>query len=135
MGRLHSLRRGPERARVQSIWIATLLILVFTVGYIAFEWGFNLPIAQWPEAIAQLQMPTPDPPFRFGLAAIRDAFLVVHETRDLPAWGGMGFVVWHSGYFTVCVWLVLYLMTGPRLLPAKTPLRRPDRKHGPGPGT
>jgi hypothetical protein len=96
----------------------TLLIVVsiFTFGYSLFEIGFNLPFIYWPNAIAQLQMPNPDPPFRFGLQAIQDAFLVVHQTRDLAAWGGMGFLVWYTGYFSVCVWMVLFLMTGPRLI-------------------
>jgi hypothetical protein len=70
----------------------------------------------WPSAIAQLQMPNPEPVFRFGIQAIRDAFFIVHATKDLSAWGGMGFVVWHTGYFSICVWMVLFLMTGPRLL-------------------
>jgi len=35
---------------------------------------------------------------------------------DLNAWGGMGFVIWHTGYFSLCVWMVLFLMTGPRQL-------------------
>ena len=69
-----------------------------------------------PETIAQLQMSNPDPAFRFGFQAVRDTLLVVHRTRDLHAWGGMGFVVWHTGYFSICVWIVLFLMTGPRLL-------------------
>jgi len=61
-------------------------------------------------------MANPEPAFRFGMQAIRDAFLVVHATHDLSAWGGLGFVVWHTGYFSICVWIVLFLMTGPRLL-------------------
>jgi hypothetical protein len=61
-------------------------------------------------------MPNPDLAFQFGIQAIHDAFLIVHETKDLNAWGGIGFVVWHTGYFSICVWIVLFLMTGPRLL-------------------
>ena len=40
-----------------------------------FELGFNLPVVYWPEAIAQLNMPSPDPPFRFGLQAVHDALI------------------------------------------------------------
>jgi hypothetical protein len=60
-------------------------------------------------------MPNPEPAFRFGFPAIRDALLIVHETKDLGAWGGMGFIIWHTGYFSICVWMALFLMTGPRL--------------------
>lgn len=61
-------------------------------------------------------MPNPEPAFRSGLQAILDALLIVHETKDLNVWGGMGFVIWHTGYFSICVWIVPFLMTGPRLL-------------------
>jgi hypothetical protein len=95
--------------------ILVVVVGIFAIGYSLFELGFNLPIIYWPEAIAQLQMSNPDPAFRFGFQAMLDAFLVVHQTRDLSAWGGMGFIIWHTGYFSVCVWMVLFLMTGPRL--------------------
>jgi hypothetical protein len=54
-------------------------------------------------------------------AAVRDAFLIVHKTRSLEDWGGMGFVVWHTGYFSICVWMALFLMTRPRLLRGSAP--------------
>ena len=112
-----SAYRGTDTwGNLQQFRIAVILITVFSVGYAIFELGFNLPFVYWPQAIAQLQMPNPEPAFRFGSQAIRDALLVVHETKDLGAWGGMGFVVWHTGYFSICVWIVLFLMTGPRLL-------------------
>ena len=114
--RLSAHRNTVRWREYRLFWISLIVITVFTVGYSLFELGFNLPSVYWPNAIAQLNMPNPDPPFRFGLEAVRDAFFVVHETRDLQAWGGMGFIVWHSGYFTVCVWMVLFLMTGPRRL-------------------
>lgn len=116
--RLSFIRKTAQRNEYRLFWIALVVITVYTVGYSLFELGFNLPSVYWPSAIAQLNMPVPDPPFRFGLEAVRDAFFVIHETRDLQAWGGMGFIVWHSGYFTVCVWMVLFLMNGPRRLSA-----------------
>ena len=114
--RLSSYRNTARWREFRLFWISLMVITIFTVGYSIFEIGFNLPSVYWPNAIAQLNMPNPDPPFRFGLEAVRDAFFVVRETKDLQAWGGMGFIVWHSGYFTVCVWMVLFLMTGPRRL-------------------
>src|SRR5262249_32764525 len=105
-----------RRHHLQQVRIATILIAVYSIGYSFFEIGFNLPIVNWPGAIAQLQMPIPDPPFRFSFQAIIDALLIVEETKDLNIWGGMGFIVWHTGYFSVCVWIALFLMTGPRVL-------------------
>jgi len=114
--KLSAYRNTAEWANLRQFGIALILIATFSLGYALFELGFNLPVVYWPQAIAQLQMPNPEPAFRFGLQAVRDAFFIVHETKDLNAWGGMGFVVWHTGYFSICVWIVLFLMTGPRRL-------------------
>jgi hypothetical protein len=116
MRKLSVYRNTAEWANLRQFRTALLLVAIFSIGYSLFELGFNLPVVYWPSAIAQLQMPNPEPAFRFGIQAIRDAFFIVHETKDLNAWGGMGFVVWHSGYFSICVWMVLFLMTGPRRL-------------------
>lgn len=116
--KLSAYRNTPKWDNLRKFRIATTIITIFSIGYAIFELGFNLPVVYWPSAIAQLQMAVPDPAFRFGVQAIRDAFLIVHETKDLAAWGGMGFIVWHTGYFSICVWIVLFLMTGPRLLNA-----------------
>jgi hypothetical protein len=116
MRKLSAYRNTPEWANLQQFRIMIILVAVFSIGYSLFELGFNLPVVYWPNAIAQLRMPNPEPVFRFGIQAIRDAFFIVYETKDLSAWGGMGFVVWHSGYFSICVWMVLFLMTGPRRL-------------------
>lgn len=123
--KLSAYRNTPKGETVRQFRIALILITVFSIGYALFEFGFNLPVVYWPQAIAQLQMPNPEPAFRFGVQAIRDAFLIVHETRDLQAWGGMGFVVWHTGYFSICVWIVLFLMTGPRSLKAVNAATQP----------
>jgi hypothetical protein len=112
--KLSAYRNTAEWGNLKQVRIMTIVVTIFSIGYGLFEIGFNLPVVYWPNAIAQLQMLNPDPAFRFGLQAVRDAFMIVHETKDLAAWGGMGFVVWHSGYFSICVWIVLFLMTGPR---------------------
>jgi hypothetical protein len=113
--RLSAYRNTAAWGDLRKFRIALILITVFSIGYSIFELGFNLPVVYWPQAIAQLQMPNPEPAFRFGFPAIRDALLIVHETKDLGAWGGMGFIIWHTGYFSICVWMALFLMTGPRL--------------------
>ncbi len=114
--KLSTYRNTATWNKLRQFRIALILIAIFSIGYAIFEFGFNLSVVYWPQAIAQLQMPNPEPAFRFGVQAIRDAFLIVNETKDLQTWGGMGFVVWHTGYFSICVWIVLFLMTGPRLL-------------------
>jgi hypothetical protein len=111
--------RGTQRGyQARRLRTAVVVIAVFAIGYAIFEIGFNLPVVYWPDAIAQLRSANPEPAFRFGADAVRDAFMDVHKTRSLDDWGGLGFVVWHTGYFSICVWMVLFLMTGPRLLRA-----------------
>ena len=94
----------------------TLMMAVFTVGYCAYSLLYHLPIEIWPGAIAHWQMENPIPAIRTGGQAVSDAFFVVNETKDLATWGGVGFLIWHSGYFSLCGWMVLFLMTGPKRL-------------------
>ncbi len=100
---------------LKSYKIFTTIIMVFTVGYCCYSLLYHLPIEYWPQAIKQLQTGNPDPAFQWGWQAIKDTLLVVNVTRDFSTWGGMGFVVWHSGYFTLCGWMVLYFMRGPKI--------------------
>ena len=114
--KLSAYRNTPVWVNMRQVRLLIKVIAGYCIVYSLFEFGVGLPILYWPSAIAQLRMAIPEPAFRFGLQAIRDAFLIVHETKDLSAWGGMGFIIWHTAYFTVCVWVVLFLMSGPRLL-------------------
>jgi len=90
------------------------VLAVWSIGYSLYSLCYHLPIEYWPLALAQLKEPVQ--PFRFGFQAVRDAFLVVHETKDLQTWGGFGFLIWQTGYFSLCGWIVLFLMTAPRQL-------------------
>jgi len=114
--KLSVYRNTPAWVNTRQVRIMVVLITIYCIAYSLLELGFFLPVLYWPAAISQLQMPNPDPAFRFGFQAIRDALLIVRETKDLNAWGGMGFIIWHTAYFSICVWFVLFLMTGPRVL-------------------
>lgn len=109
-------RNTPAWDNTRQVRIMVILITTYCIAYSLMQFGFFLPFVYWPSAIAQLQMPNPDPAFRFGVQAILDALLIVHETKDLNTWGGMGFIIWHTAYFSILVWFVLFLMTGPRVL-------------------
>jgi hypothetical protein len=94
----------------------SIIITTFCIGYGIYSLGYHLPIEYWPSAIAQLQMDNPVPAFMLGKDAIHEAFYNVNMSRNLSDWGGMGFIVWQTGYFSICVWMVLVFMCGPRKL-------------------
>ena len=108
--------------QLRLLRIFTIIMTVWCIGYGGFELLFNLPVVYWPSSLAQLRSAVPVPAIRTGIEAVRDAFLVVRETKDLAAWGGLGFVIWHSGYFSICVWMVLFFMNGPRRLKMLCPV-------------
>lgn len=91
-----------------------IILGVFSIGYSFYSVFYHLPIEYWPEAINQLKMAIPDPEIRYGFSAIKDSFLVVNKTYDYEAWGGLGFVIWHTGYFTICGFMTIFFMNGPR---------------------
>ncbi|MCX7030715.1 MAG: hypothetical protein NTU62_11440 [Spirochaetes bacterium] len=117
--RVHALKDERSRKELRLFRIFTIIMTIWCIGYGGFELFFNLPVVYWPSSIAQLRSAVPVPAIRTGIEAVRDAFLVVRETKDLAAWGGLGFVIWHSGYFSVCVWMVLFFMNGPRRLKSR----------------
>jgi hypothetical protein len=112
--RVHALKDKQSIKELRLFRIFTIMMTIFCIGYSGYSLFYHLPIEYWPKAIAQLRMDTPLPAIRTGMQAVKDAFLVVHETKDLATWGGIGFVIWHSGYFSLCVWMVLFMMNGPR---------------------
>ena len=103
------------QTELKSYKVFTTIIMVFTVGYCCYSLLYHLPIEYFPAAINQLQTGNPDPAFQFGFQAVKNALLVVNVSRDYMTWGGIGFVIWHSGYFTLCGWMVLNFMQGPSI--------------------
>lgn len=116
LARIYSYKDGKPREELKLYRGFTLMMAVFTVGYCAYSLLYHLPIEIWPSAIAQWQMENPIPAIRTGGQAVKDALFVVNETKDFTTWGGVGFLIWYTGYFSLCGWMVLFLMTGPRTL-------------------
>ena len=114
--RVSSIKDQTLKKQFRRAKAFTIVLIIFSVGYVIYSLGYHLPIEYWPAAIAQLQMETPVPAFKFGIEAIYEALTIVNVSRDLSAWGGIGFIIWHTGYFSICVWMVLLFMSGPRKL-------------------
>jgi hypothetical protein len=107
------LRRASamrDSGRFDPIRRFALITVLWCAAYCIFGICLNLPTV-WGAALHQIRTGIPE--IRHGLSAVRDALLIVHESK---AWGdwGFSFLFWHSSYFSVCVWLSLFLMTAPR---------------------
>jgi hypothetical protein len=87
--------------------------LSWCVIYCSYGLVYHLPTEYWASAFTQLETGIPE--IKTGLMAVKDAFTVVNVTQNYSDWG-FGFVIWHSAYFSVCVWLAIFLMRGPRRL-------------------
>ncbi len=107
------LRRASamrDSARFASIRRFAVLNVLWCAVYCAWSLCLDVPTV-WAAAVRQIRTGVPE--IRLGLGAVRDALLVVHESKAWDDWG-FGFLFWHSSYFSVCVWLSLFLMTAPR---------------------
>jgi hypothetical protein len=84
----------------------------------------SLPFLIWPDALAWVRAGLP--PVPWSLSAVEEAFTVVHASK---AWGdwGFGFLFWHSSYFSLCVWISIFLMNGPRVRAAPGESAAPRR--------
>jgi len=78
--------------------------------YCCYGLFYHLPFENWPSAIEQIK--TGIPAIKSGFDAISDAFFIVNESKNYSDWG-FGFLLWHSAYFTICVWISIFLMQAP----------------------
>jgi hypothetical protein len=107
---LHHASRMRNSGQFEPIRRFAVLTVLWCAVYCTWSACLNLPMA-WAAAVRQIRTGIPE--IRHGWAAVRDALLVVHESKAWSDWG-FGFLLWHSSYFSVCVWLSLFLMTAPR---------------------
>lgn len=107
---IHSeaLKNNPKLFLLRNF---TRMTLAWSIIYCCYGLILHLPLESWPEAITQWN--TGVPAIRSGFDAVVDAFSIVHETKVYSDWG-FGFLFWHSSYFSICVWLALFLMQAPR---------------------
>ena len=90
---------------------STIIVAAWCVGYCCYGLFYHLPFESWAGAIDQIK--TSLPIIKTGVNAIKDAFVIVNESKSYGDWG-FGFLLWHSAYFSVCAWISIFLMQAPR---------------------
>ena len=90
-----------------------LVLSIFTVGYLLFQYAYQLPFGYYLEIANDMANGTHYP---LNVDSFIRAFEELHPTRSFEEWGGLGFFIWHSGYFSICVWMNIFFACGPRLL-------------------
>jgi len=110
--RVYSIKDSEMVNKLKMLRQSTLLILAWCVIYCSYGLFYHLPLESWPYAFEQIESGTPA--IKTGIGAIKDAFLIVNESKAYSDWG-FGFLFWHSAYFSVCVWIAILLMRAPRI--------------------
>jgi hypothetical protein len=105
---------SDESASVRLSMLKSFAIvnLSWCIIYCSYGLIYHLPTEYWVSAFHQIE--TGIPKIKSGFSAIYEAFSVVNVTHNYNDWG-FGFMFWHSAYFTVCVWISLFLMRAPRM--------------------
>jgi len=103
-------RHQPDDRRHRAFLI---MMAVWCFGYLAFQLGYALPFEYYTHLTDGLRS------IVFA-DALHQAVFNFTATHDFSTWGGAGFFIWHSGYFSLCSWMVIYSMTVPLASQART---------------
>ena len=110
--RVYLIRDKIEVAKLRMLRISTVVVAAWCVFYCCYGLFYHLPLESWAGAIDQIRTGIPE--IRTGPGTLIDAFTIVNESKEYSDWG-FGFLLWHSAYFTICVWIALILMRAPRM--------------------
>lgn len=110
--RVHSVKDTKTIARLSMLRKSTKLIVIWCIIYSSYGLFYHLPFENWAGAFDQME--TGLPVIKTGISAISDAFTIVNESKEYSDWG-FGFLLWHSAYFSICVWIAIALMRAPRI--------------------
>ena len=106
--------RTSKQSGLGMLRVFSVVNVGWCLIYCTYALVYHLPTEYWETALAQLE--TGIPPIKSDISAVIDAFHIVNVTHRYADWG-FGFVLWHSAYFSICVWLALFLMRAPRYRP------------------
>jgi hypothetical protein len=102
---------GASSKNLSMLKTFSVVNLGWCLIYCTYGLVYHLPTEYWASAFQQLETGIPE--IKTGLSAVKDAFSIVNVSHNYNDWG-FGFVLWHSAYFSVCVWLAIFLMRAPR---------------------
>jgi len=100
------LRQTKTISVDKSIKAFLIVMAIWCIGYCIFQWGIALPFIHFADLSLDAGRVVPTD-------ALNQAIFNFTATRDFETWGGIGFFIWHSGYFSLCVWMSLLFMSGP----------------------
>ena len=101
------LKRINADCSLNRYKVFLIIMAIWCAGYGAFQCFYALPFIHWAHISQDIgKIAPPD--------ALRLAVFDHTVSRDFNTWGGIGFIIWHSGYFSVCSWMSLLFMTAPR---------------------
>ncbi len=110
--RIFTLTNEQSVSRLSMLKSFTIINLSWCIIYCTYGLVYHLPTEYWVNAFHQIETGIPE--IKTGFRAIAESFSVVNVTHDYNDWG-FGFMFWHSAYFSVCVWIALFLMRAPRI--------------------
>jgi hypothetical protein len=110
--RVYRIKDDLARKNLKMLRQSSVLIAAWCVIYCSYGLFYHLPLESWPSTFNQLESGLPV--IKTGISAIWDALTIVNESKAYSDWG-FGFLFWHSAYFSVCVWIAIFLMRAPRL--------------------
>jgi len=102
---LKGLKKQEQKEK--HLKFALVIMLLWCAGYLAFQCFYALPFMYYGELAQDAGKLIPE-------NALNLAIYNFMKTRDFNTWGGIGFFIWHSGYFSLCSWLALIYMSAPR---------------------
>jgi hypothetical protein len=112
--RAFATEQGLQAAEFGMLKTFSVVNASWCLIYCTYALFYHLPTEYWATAFEQLD--TGVPQIKTGIGAVIDAFRIVNVNHSYADWG-FGFVLWHSAYFSVCVWLAIFLMRAPRYRP------------------
>jgi hypothetical protein len=98
------LNMDAQNLQNKKYKIFLIIMAIWCGGYLVFQLFYALPFMYYANLAGDAAKAIPTD-------ALRIAITNFNVTRDLDTWGGIGFVIWHSGYFSVCSWMAIFFMT------------------------